>query len=516
MPSEIRSTFDGSDPRERHLHPLSLLFRVVRHARGLLFPALAVFFFSRGQAWQIWAAILFVPIFAIDVFRYLTLRWRYDVDELVVREGWIFRSERHVPYARIQNVDLKQNVLHRALSVAEVRIETAGGSEPEVSLSVVSLAAYEELRERAFAGRAAAQAAAVAPPDADATYAPAAQPFASKREEEPVETLLRLSPLDVLLLGLHPGRGLAILAILWGLANEIGVLDRWHDQLPDALTPDGSTSALAGVAAILLVGGGILALFVLSLGASIVEFANFRLEAQGGVFRVRRGLLTHEVQTIPRGRIQVVTVEHPWLLGLLGRARIHVRTAGEDAGSDRAHRRGRHFAPIVRRERVPELLRRIRGELDVEHVDWRPLGRTAPRRFVIGGLLAAAPICALAIVLVDWMGVGLAVAILVWTVVVALRRGRRAAWSREPWGVVVRDGAFSTAEHATFVDKIQSVDWTENPLDRRHGHVTLYVDTAGAARKGHPDVSIHYLQRETAEALREDLVGAASKARFRW
>src|SRR5690606_36780199 len=124
----------------RRLHPYSLLFRVLGHARGLLLPAIAVFFFSRGESWQVWAAVLFVPIVLVDVFRYMTLRWRYDADELVVRQGWIWKNERHVPYARIQNVDLRQNVLHRALKVAEVKIETAGGMEAEVSLSVVSLA----------------------------------------------------------------------------------------------------------------------------------------------------------------------------------------------------------------------------------------------------------------------------------------------------------------------------------------------------------------------------------------
>ncbi len=500
-------------PNERCLHPVSLVFRVVAHARGLLLPAIAVLYLGRGEGWQVWAALFFVPIVALDVFRYLTLRWRYDADELVVRQGWIWKSERHVPYARIQNVDLKQNVLHRALNVAEVRIETAGGVEPEMSLSVVSLAAYEEVRERAFAGRASARPAQALPgASAAEDVRSGALPGASSPE-----TLLELSPLDIVLLGVHPGRGLALLAIAWGAAREFGFFENWEQQAEHATIEPGAPESFAAGVAILLVVAGVVGLVLLSLLASFVEFWNYSLEAEGNVFRVRRGLLTRQVQTIPRGRIQAVTIERPWFLGLFGRARVHVRTAGGNPAREEGQRGGgRHFAPILRNERVAEILARIRPGIDVSQADWRPLGRTAPRRFLVGSLIPAVPLAGLAIAFLEWPGALMAAVLVAFAVVSARRRARRAAWAREPWGLVAREGAFSTAEHATFVDKIQAVDLTENPLDRRHGHVTLRVDTAGPLSRGGTDVEIHYLPREIAEELRTDLVGGASASRFRW
>ncbi|MCY2960064.1 MAG: PH domain-containing protein [Planctomycetota bacterium] len=500
-------------PNERCLHPVSLVFRVIAHARSLLLPAVAVLYLGRGEGWQAWAALFFVPILAFDVFRYRTLRWRYDADELVVRQGWIWKSERHVPYARIQNVDLKQNVLHRALKVAEVRIETAGGAEPEVSLSVVSLAAYEEVRERAFAGRAQARPAA-ALPSAGAAEDVRSEPGTSSSAPE---TILELSPLDIVLLGVHPGRGLALLAIAWGTAREFGFFEDWEKHAESAAQDSGNPEAFLKAATVLIVVAGVAGLMLLSLAASFVEYWNFRLEAEGEVFRVRRGLLTRQVQTIPRGRIQAVTVEHPWFLGLVGRARVHVRTAGGNPAREEGQRGGgRHFAPIVRRERVAEILARIRPGIDVADADWRPLGRTAPRRFLVGGLVQVLPLAALAIVFLAWYGAAIAIGLVAFTVLAARRRARRAAWARAPWGLAAREGAFSTAEHATFVDKIQAVDLFENPLDRRHGHVTVRVDTAGPLSRGGSDVSIHYLPREIAEDLRADLVGAAAASRFRW
>jgi len=506
MPSETQSN-------ERRLHPYSLLFRVVRHARAFLLPAVAVFYFSRGETWQIWAAMFFVPIVVLDIFRYMSLRWRYDADELVVREGFIWKNERHVPYARIQNIDLKQNVLHRALSVAEVTIETAGGAAAEVSLSVVSLAAYEELRERAFAGRASARTG----PGTGAASAGEAVSSVSSPRVAATETILQLSPLDIFLLGVHPGRGLALLAIAWGVAREYGFFESWEKSAEQAAETGGESEALLATMTILIGVGVVVGILLLSLVASFVEFHGYTLEADGDVFRVRRGLLTRQVQTIPRGRIQVATVERPWFLGLLGRARVQVRTAGGMSGGEEGQRGGgRHFAPIVKQERVPELLARIRPGIHVADAAWRPLGRTAPRRFVVGALIPTAAFAGLAIALFEWYGAGIALVLVAIAVATALRRAKRAAWAREPWGIAVREGAFSTAEHATFVDKIQAVDLLENPVDRRHGHVTVRIDTAGALLRSGPDVAIPYMPRVEAEALRTELVGAASAARFRW
>ena len=82
--------------------------------------------------------------------RYVSFRLRYEDHELVIRSGLIFRNERHIPFSRIQNVDAIQNPFHRLFGVVEVRVETGGGKEEEARLSVLSLAAFEEMRQRVF------------------------------------------------------------------------------------------------------------------------------------------------------------------------------------------------------------------------------------------------------------------------------------------------------------------------------------------------------------------------------
>lgn len=489
-------------PAAGRLHPASLAFRVFGHVRALLVPALLVLVFAQGDRWQLWLAVLFVPTVVFDVFQYLTLRWRYERDELVIQQGLIFRQVRHLPYARVQNVDLKQGPLHRLARVAEVRIETAGGGAADAVLRVISLEQYEELRARIFAARAAAgpPAAAGLPPPVPVSSVP----------------LLRLSASDLLLLALNPGRGLALIAIGWGFAWEFDLFDRIHfgDRVEDWLSSAGGSAAAVqvGMALVLLA----LAVYLLSVIASFLAFWDFQLDQEGEVFRIRRGLLTRQVASIPRRRIQVLTVRRSWLDRRLGRARVQVGTAGGDASEAvKGQDGGAHFAPIMLESQVSSLLERVRPGLELDSQDWRPLGPRAGRRMLLKplllrGLLAAA--------LVWWFGaVGAVIgaALVLLTLLLTRLRWRVSRWARPAWGFVWRSGGLGQTVSATFDDKLQAVMIDESPFDRRHRHATLRLDTAGGVKTGHP-LTIPYLPRALAGELRAELIGAAAATRFRW
>ena len=66
-------------------------------------------------AFETWLWVLVLPSLGLSIVRYLTFRIRYEPDELVIRSGLLFRNVRHIPYARVQNLDAVQNVFHRAL-----------------------------------------------------------------------------------------------------------------------------------------------------------------------------------------------------------------------------------------------------------------------------------------------------------------------------------------------------------------------------------------------------------------
>jgi putative membrane protein len=207
-------------PSERGLHPLSFLFHLGGQLRQLVVPGLVLLVGagSAGYEWEAWVLMLLVPSALIALVRCLSIRYRLDAGEIVITSGFIFRNERHIPYARIQNVDAVQNVAHRLLGVVDVRVETGGGDEPEAALRVLPRAALDEMRERVFAGRPPS-----APVGEGATDAP---PLAAESR-----TLLRLRARDLLLAGFIDSRGWIIVSAGFGLLWEAGLFDPALDAI---------------------------------------------------------------------------------------------------------------------------------------------------------------------------------------------------------------------------------------------------------------------------------------------
>ena len=202
-------------PSEERLHPLSILFGLAGQVKEFAIPLLVLFVTagSRGASWEAATAFFIIPYSLIAIGRYFTYRYRYDPNELVIRSGLIFRNERHIPYARIQNIDAVQNPLHRALGVVDVRIDTGSGNDVDAKLSVVTWAAYEDMRRRVFTERALAR---------DSQAAGAAEAVRPPPQEE---ILLKLGARDLVLQGLIENRGMVVIAAAFGLLWETGLMD---------------------------------------------------------------------------------------------------------------------------------------------------------------------------------------------------------------------------------------------------------------------------------------------------
>jgi putative membrane protein len=501
-------------PSERRLHPASMLFALWQQAQNLLLPGLVLVFGARRSdwGWETWAMLGFLPVALASLLHYLSYRYRYDATELVIRSGVLFRNERHVPYARIQNVDAVQGLLHRMLGVAEVRLQTGGGSEPEAVLRVLPLEAYEEMRQRVFG-----------PARGPAPVEPAgAAPASGER------LLLRLSGRELVLYGLIENRGTVVLGAAFGLLWELGLLDRLNDQV------FGQGSSARGVVRDLLralfgqgglpVGKIALTLFafaaflvamrLLSVAWALVRLHGFSLSLAGDELRTRYGLLTRVSATIPLRRIQTLSVREGPLHRLCGRAAVRVDTAG-GPGHGPSEGQREWLLPLLRREELPRLLSLLLPEVDLERAAWQPPARGALRREFRRGLLLAGLAC---LGLVRMLGVWVLLlfgVLLVWAYLHARQYVRHLAHAVGPGAAALRSGWLWRETTLARLAKIQAVALHASPFDRRARMARLHVDTAGARDLGQR-VQIPYLELERARSLFLELAGHAARTAFRW
>jgi putative membrane protein len=408
----------------------------------------------------------------------------------------VFRNVRHVPYARIQNLDLRQNPVHRWLGVADVTVQTASGSEAEARLRVVSLAAVEALRQRVFADRGE-DPAVPAPGDAR-------------------QTLLALGPRELVTFGLLHGRGGVVAAAIAGVAWQwFDSDDTFWSSRPWEGLPSLQASAWAMLGMVLVLVVLLVALRVLSVAWAFVTLAGFRLERSGEDLRTTGGLLTRRQATIPRDRIQVLTIEEGVLPRVFGRVLVQADTAGgagED-GEQGSEASRAWIAPVLPRAELPRLLAEVAPEIDLQQAEWRPispraLARLARKRVLLCGLLGAAL----------WAGLGpaglIAPALLLPLLLLAAwARVRTTAWAVLPRALAVRDGWWTRRTRVVRFAKMQVVQTLASGFDRRARMAHVRVDTA-AARS--PEIVVPYLEQDDAQSLADRLSAAVEKTRFEW
>ena len=552
MPSETDAADRPPTPSvaaaaDHRLHPLSIGFSLGGQLRRAILPLVfgaASANVLGGVEIRYILLIGLIPLVVGSIIRYLTFRYRYEEAELVIRSGLLFRRERHVPYARIQNLDAVQGVLHRLFNVVEVKLQTGGGDEPEATMTVLPLPALDALRARVREGRrggsgdtvgeATPHAATASPADDSGLAAGPARAAASEVDPESSEaaedrTLLHLPARELLLHGLLQNRGMVLIAAAFGLAWETGIVERASDwiageQLLIGRTVEGLASDVVA-AGILVLAGVVTALVVafvvvarlLSIAWTLVRLHEYRVVRSEEGLRATFGLLTRVAATIPLRRVQTVTIHEGPLQRWAGRIAVGVQTAGGgqagQPGNENPHRH--QLAPILRREKLREFLREVIPEMEVPEIGWRPVSPRAFGRVARGACvlatLASIPFYA---TLGAWGG-AVHAALLAWAVFFARRYVDHLGWALKDDMIWFRSGWLWRRTTIARYTRIQAVSLRTTPFDRYRRMARLRVDTAGAGAASHR-VDIPYLPLATARDLRTTLAAEAARTAFHW
>lgn len=98
--------------------------------------------------------LLILPL----LFKYHTLRYRFDEDGVSMAWGVLFRREIYLTYRRIQDIHVTRNIIQRWLGLATVAIQTASGAAG-AEMSVEGILEPERLRDFLYSKMRGARAA---------------------------------------------------------------------------------------------------------------------------------------------------------------------------------------------------------------------------------------------------------------------------------------------------------------------------------------------------------------------
>jgi putative membrane protein len=343
----------GPVPRQgKRLHPLTPLLRGGIFVAAVAFAVTQQIVVDHQFTWPaltLGAALLLGLVYG--GFLWWFTRFYIDQEELRIDSGVLVRRSRRIRIERLQAIDVVQPLLARIFSLAELRLEVAGGAKTEARLAFLPLDEAHRLRSFLLArSQERAQSGGQ-----DATTEQPARP-----EEAPIAAV---GPAMLLAAVLSTTRWvIALVSVLVGLV-VIAVTGTWV--------------ALAAVVPSLLgVGTGILQQFA-------NEFA-FTIKSTGQGLRITRGLFDLTSQTVPIQRIQAVSIVQPVLWRPMGWVRVQVDIAGYGAGDSAKAVLTTTLLPVGRRPVAEVVVARVLPGVNVRAIPLSPAPRRARWVRVIG------------------------------------------------------------------------------------------------------------------------------------
>lgn len=498
-----------NQPVFHRLHPLTIVVESVRFIQRFIL-VFAVFIFSAvtGQGFDTTELILTgLGVFTIGsaVIRYYSFSYAVFQGSLLIQQGVFTKQMRTIPLDRIQNINLRRNLVHQLLGLVDLDIETAGGGQAEASLSALTEDQALRLKQ-----------------ELTGSHAAVVNPYLEARKEIPI---YHATARELALAGATHNKALFLIIGLYGLAAPFpGMMSRLTDGVerllrmsPEAAGPAAVVFWIGLTLAILVIG------WIVSIAGTFISYWNFELTLRDGRLRRSYGLFSKIENVVPLHRIQVVRLTENFVQRLLGVCKMHVETAGAFAagGEDQQNQTKATslVAPLLRSEAVPGLLKLVSPAAQWDGAAWKKAGPKAVLRRAISGLWSALfvfaalaaygalaprsrelpelalpgianPMISAAIVAGGlWLLIVLAASIYVRT---------SGCWDQ---GEVfaTRKGWLSLRHHFVPVNKIQMVEWTQSPGQRRLGLASVTLTTA--AGSGHATVGISDLDAEDARQL---------------
>jgi len=533
MPSEINT----QKSRLQRLHPASLIFSIGSILRQFLIPILILLLIGRGEKAELWIMIFALPVAVYSLIKYITLRYRFSESELIVKEGILHRTERHIPYQRIQNIDTTRNIFHRVLCVADVRIQTASGSKPDAELRVLSMSAVEIMRQYVFEYKGhnppVSNEEDVAGEPNVSDIAGISEKYSgemmSVKEGESVgdvshgmkpvasHVIAQNSVSDLLKLGVISNRGMLFVTATMGILWQFNVMPSWAQLEHIIESATGITRWTASTIvffACISILTAVVVLRLLSIAWSILTLYNFTLMRAGDELNTRFGLFTDRLITIPRHRIQLIDISATLLHRAFKQVGMRARTAGADMRQENSGIRD-WLLPLLRENGIKRLLEEVQPELEWDAVEWQRLSQRAKRRVFIRSIIVLMiPSIGLSIWQWPWGALAFAGSVF-WAAAYSRVMIKYTRYALSPTAIWFRSGWLSRKLRVVRLSKIQTVSLMESPFDRRHGMVSLRIDTANSGI-GKYAISIPYMPIDKALEIYERISAKAAETEFKW
>ncbi len=505
---------NSAGTRLNKLSPLFIAVYVV--IKSIIPMAIGIYTYAKTDMpnWLFAGVAVFILLFAI--LQYWFYHYWIKPDKIEIKEGILFKSNRKIPYTRIQNVNVSQNILERFFKVATLQLESASGGKPEAVMRVVDLDVVESIKLKVK------EAGSVKNIANKHDFVEDSQ---TKKEDENSSQLLQLSTKDVIKYGIISQKGMFYGAILFGFLAQnqmfIAGLTKYLNLIYKI--PDFSKVTLAqGFIYVSIVGLGIFVfLQLMSILWALMKFYQFKIGKHGDRLQAHMGLLSKISATIPLKKIQLYRISENPLHKLFKANTITIETAG-GVNTDNSGIVMRWLAPYIEASKVKDFIQKIEPKIKLGTVDWQLIPYRAWKRVFKRSLvnllvfstiiIGVASIPQIEIKLFAWVAIVLMIPV---AYLYSKNYVKKTAYYINDDIICFKSGVWFSKQSFVKISKVQTVEILETYFDRLNNMATIEIDTAGSNPLLH-HVRIPYLELKDAYKIRDFIQDKLKETDFDW
>lgn len=475
---------DFSIPRRQNFRGILVvflmdLFKSVKKNVYVFFPLLSS---EVRENYLHFVLIALVLLLLIQLFysykSYLNFKFHIRDQRFFLRQGVLNFTDTEIPFDRIQNININQNIIQQLLNVVGFEIETAGQNTAEIKIKALSREVALELKENLLKNGAENQ-----------TESQAQNDFSEVITSQKSKTLFNLSFWELLKVGLSSnyvkGFGLVLLFIvtIFRFLEEI-ILNIYDIEFND----NHVIQLYETVGYLFLFFVFILAAtFIVTIGRIVFKYFGLKVTKVDTDFEVEYGLLKRFNLVIKKSKTQVFEIEENPIKNLFGIKNVFI----SQASSQELQNKKKIGIVGISDENINILFKSL---FDLSYPQKFIISKSSTRlmfRLMIKYILLCA---AIGLALFAWKGVSLSLLaplllMAVFTFIV-YKTIRKSHIGVNEDMIEVHSGAIHTIKKYIATHKVQSIMIKRNWFQQYNNHADLILYTASGFER------INYLKYE--------------------
>lgn len=269
--------------------------------------------------------VIFVGRFVFSYLKYKNFKFHVKGNSFILQHGVLRKSTVEIPFERIQNINIEQNIIQQILNVVGVQIETAGEGDAEIEIKALERNVADQLKKRLLEEKQN-----ILKTHTEEFCTEETQASHPQIDAEPKTSLLfQLNFLALLKVGISSNffKGIAFLFLfistiynfvidILSAFIEIDLEEDFFDRIPE------TASVIFGTALVFVFLG-----FLITVVSTITRYFQLKITKTGENYELTHGLFKRVTKVIKKNKTQVVSIETNPIRKLFGIYNVFVSQA---------------------------------------------------------------------------------------------------------------------------------------------------------------------------------------------